>query len=393
MSTSPSITEARVTVKSLDDFAYEARLTEGEIRILILEPGVFDEVLRCTLLVTSLDNAPYFEAISYVWENQERSSELLCHDKSMHVTPSLALILRRMRLETQSRAIWADSICINQRDLIEKGKQVAFMAEIYSKADRTLIFVGNFGLECTEDLQVLLNEVEEDFMKDVLPGWNSLPRVASDHPLRSDKRWECIKYLSKNKWFSRGWCVQEAAVARDGQIIWGNAMLSWSQLMRVAWFAKNRLFAVFTEHISLPFLHMSAYLRTHEDEVKPFVDEESGSQFGKTLEYLQAARGLGLSQPHDRIYAFTNLPTSDEISNLNINPDYTKSFEDVCQDLAVRIIGTHQNLDVSIVQAQHFPSFQCVPPKLHRCLAAPIDDYAGLPFLLLSLPSVQPGTS
>jgi hypothetical protein len=43
--------------------------------------------------------------------------------------------------------MWIDAISINQDDIPEKNNQVALMSEIFHKAERVLIWLGNISAE------------------------------------------------------------------------------------------------------------------------------------------------------------------------------------------------------------------------------------------------------
>jgi len=48
-----------------------------------------------------------------------------------------------MRLPHTSRTLWIDAVCINQKDLLERGPQVALMGQIYSRCTANLIHLDN----------------------------------------------------------------------------------------------------------------------------------------------------------------------------------------------------------------------------------------------------------
>lgn len=111
------------------------------IRCLILQPGLEDEPLEGRLNIVNLDDCPQYEAISYVWGSTVRSQTFVCDGNLTHITVSLSMALRRFRYTEKPRVLWADSICINQGDLSEKGHQVALMGQVYSKASKVLIHI------------------------------------------------------------------------------------------------------------------------------------------------------------------------------------------------------------------------------------------------------------
>ena len=40
------------------------------------------------------------------------------------------------------RIVWADAICINQQDLLEKNSQVAMMRSIYQTSEQVIVWLG-----------------------------------------------------------------------------------------------------------------------------------------------------------------------------------------------------------------------------------------------------------
>lgn len=68
--------------------------------------------------------------------------DVLSDDKCFKITLDLADGLLRMRLETRTRILWADAICINQEDLEECGYKVTIMTQIYQQAERVLVWLG-----------------------------------------------------------------------------------------------------------------------------------------------------------------------------------------------------------------------------------------------------------
>src|SRR5690349_15461535 len=78
---------------------------------------------------------------------------VICDWKTILVTRNLVEALRMFRRQQIPRALWADAICINQKDLEERSSQVQLMTRIYSEASAVLIWLGYGG---TSKIEVAL---------------------------------------------------------------------------------------------------------------------------------------------------------------------------------------------------------------------------------------------
>jgi hypothetical protein len=126
-----------------DMYKYLSLLDPRTIRVLELEPeqkNSSDLVTR--LLEVSIDDPPTFEALSYAWEGQRFDQGIVCDEESLLISATCKAALLRLRLKTKNRLLWIDQICINQTSLEEKNHQVAIMGEIYSRAKRTIVWLG-----------------------------------------------------------------------------------------------------------------------------------------------------------------------------------------------------------------------------------------------------------
>lgn len=114
------------------------------MRLLELHPGHANDNIKCSLHETTLEHAPNYEAISYAWGDPINKVNVLCEKKIILVTLNLKNALHQLKLKDRSRILWADAICINQDDNLEKGSQIKLMAKIFGNATRVCIW-----LECT----------------------------------------------------------------------------------------------------------------------------------------------------------------------------------------------------------------------------------------------------
>lgn len=110
----------------------------------------FDSPLQIELVEICLDDPSShwrdYEALSYVWGSPSGSEEISCNGQLLLVTPNCESALRHLRLKDRDRMLWIDSISIDQENTVEarleRSAQVALMGEIYSKASRTLCWLG-----------------------------------------------------------------------------------------------------------------------------------------------------------------------------------------------------------------------------------------------------------
>ena len=136
------------------EYQHKTLSSPRSIRLLHLFPSSRDSALECSLDEVSLDQAPDFHALSYVWGEPDVSggTYLLCSGKRIVVTPNCAAALIHLRHEAGPRVLWIDAVCINQASLGEKNHQVPLMGDIYRKAVSTFMWLG----ESTPDSKQLL---------------------------------------------------------------------------------------------------------------------------------------------------------------------------------------------------------------------------------------------
>lgn len=136
---------------------------QWQTRILKLHPDALGTALKGTLLkadITELaglvlhdsEQHVQYEALSYCWERRGLNGSILINGVAHAITESLQHALEGLRHSAsmyqnldEAHYIWADGICINQEDVVEKSMQVANMLTIYRKAVRTVVWLGQEG--------------------------------------------------------------------------------------------------------------------------------------------------------------------------------------------------------------------------------------------------------
>ena len=331
------------------------------IRCFTLAPGRSDDELVGSLHVANLDDSPEYETISYVWGSPDRECSALCDGSILPITVSLRDALRRLRMPTQARVLWADAICINQDDLGERSHQVGFMGAIYSKAVRTLICVGRDEDDWGWVAASVVTEVA-GIIESRLADLNE-STIGEDDPIMKDQRWTACSALLRRPWFKRGWVIQEVALSRQATIIWGRGELDWSSLaMVLSWI----------RYVGYDFLFFKRYMmrsrplhrtvcagRRFSEKLPPGTEmfrlNARSTRKLNLPNLLDLARDLGLSDPRDRVYAFLDLAALyDETWSPGAFPtDYQRGFLQVYHDFASQYIRSTRYPHRIIRYVQH----------------------------------------
>ncbi|KAI7773189.1 hypothetical protein LA080_011617 [Diaporthe eres] len=290
-------------------YAYDALPADGFIRLFMLESGTGEQPLRGSLFTYKLDEAPCFEAISYVWGSSDRYIELICDGQQILITPSLSDVLHRVRLLDRAQ---------------DEGHG--------------------------KPLLELLNYIDQNLFTNLTQEWNSAPYIYKDHPLANDSRWESLRYLLETPWFWRGWVVQEAAHARDGVVLWGDHEFSWTVIMRtLIWAFRHASQTIWHKmNFQMSDMYWSCFSVSRKGEVQPFMPEAFWRNTGKVLNNFHSARDHHLADPRDRISAFYDLPASDKSAKLQIVPNYHRTFTEVCKGFALKYMDVYGDLDLLI---------------------------------------------
>jgi hypothetical protein len=145
---------------------YTKTLTEQQFRLIsILPAGEASAIVNCEVSQYELHGSPAYEALSYVWGDPNITSEITVNGNSLWVTKSLRNALARLRHKESNRMIWADAICINQKNEDEKNHQVPLMGIIYTNTMRVIIWLGHTTYEessaAAQSLQIISDACRE----------------------------------------------------------------------------------------------------------------------------------------------------------------------------------------------------------------------------------------
>jgi hypothetical protein len=219
-------------------FQYQA-LEPNSIWVLALYPVIDEGEIACELInqpLLATEDTSY-EALSYCWGDVSDRVSITVNGARLGVTRNLHAALRRLRLESEIRWIWADAVCINQDDPFEKSKQVQMMREIYQHASRTLVWLGE-GSEHTACGFTLIPRLLKALELKAQTGddrsflqLDSEGRTFFDLPPLYALEWRGFLAIFDLPYFKRIWIIQEVAVSSSVEGFCGSDSVAWDDIV------------------------------------------------------------------------------------------------------------------------------------------------------------------
>ncbi|KAI1313264.1 heterokaryon incompatibility protein-domain-containing protein [Xylaria venustula] len=299
------------------------------IRLLELKPGNPGDVLRCSITTVPLTDATDYEAISYCWGSDKTVDSIVCDgQESIPINQSLSLALRYFRHSHQTRSLWADAICINQSDVEEKSVQVRQMRDVYRRAQRVLVWLGEEGEG--ESIEPLVGLGQKMAAMDL----SNLPkdRLARQHAVGfSQIHIVALASLLDMPWFRRVWVVQEVAVAHEAILYCGFKSINWSDLCLILQLESG--------------LNLIGVNNQVVMDIVTGIDLERKAMHQKIpttlLQALLRHRMSLATDNRDKIFALLGLCTHE-----TFQADYHLSTEEVYKRFTTSYICQHHSLDI-----------------------------------------------
>jgi hypothetical protein len=307
-----------------------------DIRVLLLHPrrGEDSEV-RCDIVYLNLSDPhpPPYYALSYCWGKKEPRFPISLNGREHWVVPNLFDAFQRLRDrdDVAGRLIWIDALCIDQDDEEEKASQVNLMGEIYKKASKTFVWLGEH--EHASHLAMdLLNSVTEENIRNILEDKSKSKRM--------ELAWVALRALFERPYWSRVWILQEVVLSRPSFLICGNSMCSWDSVRLLL---RSENFDVDKKNISVGSHHARIALVGENNLPKLLVnvidDRRTNAQKPEFWDYLVLSRQRNASVAHDYIYGVMAL-----VDPQVLRADYKEPVEELYFKVVKRLLCLYKQI-------------------------------------------------
>ena len=208
------------------EYVYRPLEPESHIRTLHVEPGHGGELLRCSLEHVDLNSHPRFNALSYYWGDTAKPCVVSCEGCSIPVTQNLHDALLRLRKPGLVVRIWADALCINQKDKPERKQQIPLMRRIYHQAETCFAWLGPHTELDALAFKLLdtIREYREKCPSDTDGKGLKPGKLFATYSITPGE-WAGMSRLFARPWFERVWALEEIVLSRRALIVAGKFLL------------------------------------------------------------------------------------------------------------------------------------------------------------------------
>jgi hypothetical protein len=321
--------------------------SEKQFRLLEHHAGKSEDTLEAHLISVDIGNAPSYTAVSYVWGSPGCTASISIAGKMVWIRSNLLDALHALRATTHNRLIWADVICINQANMVERNHQVAMMGQIYGTADNVTVYLGQ-PTEHTEEGMLSLRSLMDLHTLGEGPPWSdiALPKLEKD-----------LADILSRPWFTRVWTIQEAALARNTTLMCGQYYVTWhgdirtmrAIVFRIKSTVISPLYSLGDGHTST--LDWYPLLSVFEAQMKQAARREGVVLHRTHLDLAYEFRHQQSAYFWDRIYAILGILESDQGAELRFGVDYSRPTEELLSEFAAEVRRIGEIQDVRLTDA------------------------------------------
>ncbi|KAJ2998462.1 hypothetical protein NUW58_g299 [Xylaria curta] len=307
-------------------------LSENEFRLATLLPQGSSDQLRLEISHASLNASQLsYIALSYTWlskldsddDDIEETDELIVvNGQEIYLHNNLAVALRCIRTDLP-QCIWADALCIDQSNVIERSSQVMLMRKIFTRATTVLAWLGREAKDSNLAMDFLLHLARTSKQEHFGEWFSNEALQPSYYPT-----WEALLSLMSRSWWQRAWIVQEFALGPEVTFLCGDRRLSVKEFETAdrALFvhfstAKNELVTVLRRSVPIN----SRVFQPARNLLEVRRRLQRGERIS-ALESLQMTRSTLATDPRDHLFAKLGL-SDRELTDL-CPPNYKIKAED-----------------------------------------------------------------
>ncbi|PMD20692.1 hypothetical protein NA56DRAFT_704495 [Hyaloscypha hepaticicola] len=276
------------------------------IRLVLIQPHTNDDdLLCCNLIHVKFAEKRRYNALSYMWGAEAVKVDILLEGALFQVGQNLWDALHYLRSSETQMPFWIDAICINQRDVEERNRQLPMMKWIYFRADTVVTWLGRKYSKYQMSAKVQNNSWATSEITD--ESWGTLKNGVSEKD-RNERA--LVKELRSDEYWDRLWIIQEIGQARQNLVCFGTSAMAWN---------------AFIEMVTVRESGGDGPLRLN----RLVKEKYTGSLTLQTL--LQDHRKALCKEPRDKIYGLIGLAAD----AFQFPMDYNKSLLEVWTDTMV----------------------------------------------------------
>jgi hypothetical protein len=334
-----------------------------DFRLLEILPGEGSDRVRCRLIQPPVALSLKYECISYRAGDTTDILEMEVDAHPFNAFATLGAALRKIRQPDRSRIIWADQICINQNDVVERGSQVSKMRNFYERAECVIAWLGvlkrgEIALQTVRELQdkyvTKMKYMTDDgtSTKENLVissiAYGVFNEMLSDSP-EALAKYEAVGNLFRAELWGRLWIWQELIVATTIYLQWDTHCLNLQDLQVTLQMLRSLLFTKWPRHWpkSLGLLAgeppiNGLLVASHIDKIRMRRIVWQKYKVLSLSELLESARWAYSTDPRDRVFALCGLSDPE----LRIVPDYQATIEEIYTSSAAAIMKQDRSLNL-----------------------------------------------
>ena len=183
-----------------------------------------------------------YNALSYEWGTPENQKTVFIEGRPFLLYDNLhAFLFQLQSLGTRTTPLFADAICIDQSNLVERNMQVQMMGKIYEQAKTVLVWLGpaadnsDFVFDvCNSEGQFNFEDIAQSDEENRLYPADYYPSLNTVEAARS------LDAVFLRTYWNRLWIIQEMYVAREVELLCGTRTTTWETFNRL-WVAAGAI--------------------------------------------------------------------------------------------------------------------------------------------------------